>query len=628
MKKLFFFICFIFSFPFVFSQISPSDSKIIAKILGKIFVELTPQKSYPYSSLNKNIIADTSLIVPGDTTGIYFNNEFLLFRSSIHFKLGSEGKKMMKTNYVTVGEYQEFQNYVRDSIAREKIYWGLQNNDDAFEYLIYKADKNESKTYFKYDSEKARYESQKRREMRDSLTLNWKKEFSFIGKEESALLSDMYFCQPERFYKKKEFDERKLNYMYYEEYERFSKMSKDSVFKFFPVLKENFRHKEIESVYETRISTITDPYLWARKSIHFKDEFSVLAQNYNLTRTNKPILGILGTQAIAFCHWKQEKLQKELDKNNLNYRVWITLPTFEDQQNQNIFLDNGNKFKITKRDYTIQWQITNEAYEEFINHVKDSILREGLYAILPNDEYSEKLLNYPNTYYDEGSMEWIKINAQNKFGKNRIYNHEPYYEENRYHFNLNFKNKINFNAPTIKAVSKVFLDEKLLINTTFSFYYFDCISKSQHGVYGILRRYERVNYKEWRLLSFDEYEEWVGKDLEMSIDNLLGQNSGVRGHENFQRFIIPMQTPILPDSTSTETETIKKITYSQALAFYHWKYPIQKIKATDNWQDFVLPSKEQFEKIQRGEQIVIEEKMVDFPSPLFRYVVHLYPKTN
>jgi len=137
-----------------------------------------------------------------------------------------------------------------------------------------------------------------------------------------------------------------------------------------------------------------------------------------------------------------------------------------------------------------------------------------------------------------------------------------------------------------------------------------------------------LNRKYHELFEIHKTNNPVGKDLIIEDYNALFQSTGIRTHENFARFIHQVEAPILPDSNSTETEIIKKITYEQALAFYHWKYPIQKIKATDNWQDYVLPTKEQFERIQRGEQIIVEEKIVEFPSPVFRYVVHIYPTTN
>lgn len=597
MKYLYLLVLLIFLSENLFAQISKKENAKIKKTLGGNFTELTPQKSYPYSSLHKNVIADTSLVVPGDTTGIYCNNEFLLFRSEIHFKLGSEVKKMMQTNYVSVAEYQEFQNYVRDSTAREWLYQGLEEDRAVVKFLSIPKSERELVKPNNRESNRRKYKQ----------NLNLK--ISYSEPEYLALLADMYLNQPERFYKKREFNERTLRYEYSENYERFSKMPKDSVFKFFPVLKENFRHKEIESVYETRISTITDPYLWARKSLHFKDEFSVLAQTYNLIQTNKPVLGILGTQAVAFCHWKQEILQKELDKNNLNYKVFVGLPTFEDIQRQTI----KDEFIIPSRNYTPQWQISNKEYEKYVTYVKDSILRENLYNLLSNHKIASKFIKYKTQYYDECQLDWTNFNASDR-------------KENRYHFDLNFKSKINFNEPTIKFVMKILTDDNCLNNPVFVYYYFDCISKSQNGVYGIAQHQEGGYYKHWHLVSLDKYEEPIGKDYNAGMYNMLGQNTGVRGHHNLARFIHIVQTPILPDSTSTETQIIKKITYEQALAFYHWKYPIHKIKATDNWQDFVLPSKEQFEKIKRGEQIIIEERQVTYPSPVFRCVVHFYTK--
>ena len=614
MKYLCCIILLLLSFENCHAQISPTDSKKITKILGENFIELTPQKSYPYSSLNENVIADTSLVVPDDTTGIFFNNEFLLFRSAIHFKEGSEIKKMMSTSYVTVAEYQEFQNYIRDSIAREKIYWGLQNNEDAFELLNYKPEKNGGNIKFEREKLIAKEDRNVRNRYPLNFTFDLEKKFDYHGKEESPLLADMYLSQPERFYKKREFDERKNQYKYYEEYESFKSISIDSFIKVFPKVKKyNYYSNNqyvVPSKFEFYVTTISDPYIWAKKSKLIKDVFDVLAQSYEKVHSNEPILGLNGIQAYAFCHWKQERLQKEFDKNKLNYKVLLSLPSFEDIQRETI----KNEFRIPSRNYTTQWQISNNEYEKYVNYVKDSILRENLYQFLPKLEEAKEFLDYKKYYFDEGTLMWINFNAKYKV-------------ENRFYFNLNFKNKINLNEPTIKDVMKVISDEKYLINPIFTYYYCSAKARSEQGIYYL----ESPVNKEgrlllWKLVSLDSLENYSGKSESGYHYNQFMQASDVSYHQNYEIFNKKVNTFILPDSTSAETQIIKKITYEQALAFYHWKYPIHKITATDNWQDFVLPSKEQFEKIQHGEQIVVEEKKVEFPSPVFRYVVHIYPK--
>ena len=40
----------------------------------------------------------------------------------------------------------------------------------------------------------------------------------------------------------------------------------------------------------------------------------------------------------------------------------------------------------------------------------------------------------------------------------------------------------------------------------------------------------------------------------------------------------------------------------------------------------LTPTEEQFKKVQNGEKVVIPEHSIEYPTPVFRYVVHLYEK--
>lgn len=589
------------------TQISKKESAKINKVLGKNFIELTPKKSYPYSSLNKHVIADTCLVFVGDTTGLIFNNEFLLFRDAIHFAKQNEVYKLMNLNYVTVAEYKAFQSYVRDSMARETLYMGLSSDEEAIEYLEYD-----------YDDKNPKQELSQRVKLRNQFPLDWEKHIlynDFHHKETMSLLQYLYIAYEEKFYKKREFDQRKLIYSYQEEYEDLKTVKQDSFLLLFTILKKTCPDCESFPTIKFLVATISDPSRWAIHSMHTNDEYAVLAQVYEHNFSNFPIMGINGAQASAFCHWKQESLQRKFDQKKLNYTIKVSLPVYEDVKDE----ISTNCFSLKERNYSEQWQITNEAYQKFISEVKDSIFRERLYFELPDDAQASIFLDYKEEYFDENVLQII-----NQFdGADRTYN--------RFLFNLNYKSKINLNDPKIKSVYTKLQVDNAFLNPHFEYFYLDTKLKSELGKYELddhsfllFRNYFVPNYT----LYYSAQENTVGKDLAFPTVNELIHSTAVRSNEDFSRFIKKVDISVLPDSTSSGTQIIKKITYEQALAFYHWKYPIHKIKATDNWQDFVLPSKEQFEKIQRGEQIIVEEKKVEFPSPVFRYVVHFYPKTN
>lgn len=127
----------------------------------------------------------------------------------------------------------------------------------------------------------------------------------------------------------------------------------------------------------------------------------------------------------------------------------------------------------------------------------------------------------------------------------------------------------------------------------------------------------------------DKNGEPIGKDLDLDWTGQLHYASGVRSHQNLARFYHKETLSVVPDASfqlenQDDKILVKGISYEQALAFYHWKYPTWKEVKQQHWQTFVLPSAEQFERIQRGETIVVPVQSVPYPTPLFRYVVHVY----
>ncbi|WP_300666005.1 SUMF1/EgtB/PvdO family nonheme iron enzyme [Fluviicola sp.] len=111
---------------------------------------------------------------------------------------------------ITNNEYRQFVEWVRDSMARERIYSGLEDDEDASRYINY------SDMYFDEGAlEMVEFEPSDRDVNRAQFSLNWDRRFSYDDPELMPLLADMYYPQPERFYKRREFDTRKLNYKYY-----------------------------------------------------------------------------------------------------------------------------------------------------------------------------------------------------------------------------------------------------------------------------------------------------------------------------------------------------------------------------------------------------------------------------
>ncbi|TSJ45768.1 SUMF1/EgtB/PvdO family nonheme iron enzyme [Fluviicola chungangensis] len=111
---------------------------------------------------------------------------------------------------ITNNEYRQFVDWVRDSMARERIYSGLEEDDEASRYINYQD------MYFDEGAlEMVEFEPSDRDVNRAQFSLNWDRRFSYDDPDLMPLLADMYYPQPERFYKRREVDTRKLNFKYY-----------------------------------------------------------------------------------------------------------------------------------------------------------------------------------------------------------------------------------------------------------------------------------------------------------------------------------------------------------------------------------------------------------------------------
>lgn len=116
----------------------------------------------------------------------------------------------MDQTEITNNEYRQFVYWVRDSIAREKIFIGLEEDEEAERYINYKDE------YFDEGLlEWVEYEPSDRFRNREVFSLNWDRSFSYRDPLLVPLLADMYYPQPQRFYERKEIDTRKLKFRYY-----------------------------------------------------------------------------------------------------------------------------------------------------------------------------------------------------------------------------------------------------------------------------------------------------------------------------------------------------------------------------------------------------------------------------
>lgn len=148
--------------------------------------------------------------IPSGSYNMGENDEDMPFLHQTRAKTVSVQAFYMDQTEIINNEYRQFVYWVRDSIAREKIYSGLEEDEAAADYINY------VDYYFNEgDNEFVEFEPGDREVNRSTFSLNWDRRFSYEDEEIVPLLADMYYPQPERFYKRREFDTRKLNFKYY-----------------------------------------------------------------------------------------------------------------------------------------------------------------------------------------------------------------------------------------------------------------------------------------------------------------------------------------------------------------------------------------------------------------------------
>ncbi len=117
----------------------------------------------------------------------------------------------MDQTEISNNEYRQFVDWVRDSIAREKIYLSDAIEDDVAERFI-----NYEELYFDEGAlEYVDYDPSDRELNRTIFNLNWNRRFDYNDPDLVPILADMYYPQPQRFYKRREIDPRKLMYKYF-----------------------------------------------------------------------------------------------------------------------------------------------------------------------------------------------------------------------------------------------------------------------------------------------------------------------------------------------------------------------------------------------------------------------------
>lgn len=148
--------------------------------------------------------------IPSGSYNMGENDQDVPFLHQTRAKTVSVQAFYMDQTEITNNEYRQFVEWVRDSMARERIYSGLEEDEEAMDYINY------TDMYFDEGGlEYVEFDPSNRDENRAIFALNWDRRFSYQDPDLLPLLADMYYPQPERFYQRREFDTRKFIFKYY-----------------------------------------------------------------------------------------------------------------------------------------------------------------------------------------------------------------------------------------------------------------------------------------------------------------------------------------------------------------------------------------------------------------------------
>lgn len=187
---------------------------------------------------------------------------------------------------VTNAEYREFVNWVRDSIARIK--------------LFHRSSSEEKHLWGKYTNSVTKNEERSG----NYFVINWDTKLDYGAMDIAIMLQDMYIDVLERFYNQKQFDVSTFFYYY-----------------------ETIHNGDTIS---TSINIYPDTLCWTKDGYGYFDPM-VNPYFWHTAYDNYPVVGVSWTQAQAYCDWRTKRYLDELNtlgnkKKRKHLEVKFTLP--------------------------------------------------------------------------------------------------------------------------------------------------------------------------------------------------------------------------------------------------------------------------------------------------------------
>jgi len=243
-------------------------------------------------------------------------------------------------------------------------------------------------------------------------------------------------------------------------------------------------------------------------------------------------------------------LRHEIDLDELVYVNWkMGVDSLNNQAKLDSFENKAcytrdEKYAEVVQDYFVpfmmsRFEITNAEYREFVDWVKDSIMREKIYSNTNptgngeiEDDVIAQMLVHEDKYFDEEEMEWVDFDSS-----------EPEKNREMFPFNYDFDWRKELEGDQyVPLISDMYLRPNERWYT---------------------RRQPDVSKLVYHYYSIDE------RQLPVMSDSLKNQNSAIRSHINKSRFVIKHEVPIYPDTLSWNE--VKWLSPNQAMPnMYFW----------------------------------------------------------
>lgn len=441
------------------------------------------------------------------------------------------------------------------------------------------------------------------------------------------------------------------------------------------------------NIYRDSLLWIKDTSLFSINNI---EDGLVKHYNSNPFFKNFPVVGINEPIAAAYLHWLEKLHQKYLDKSNIPLVVKYVLPENacdETLQNKEVTVESFSlsNWKVTNKDYKEFVDYVTDSVARFMICDNYPDLMKRCY-----DEYGEQKEYYNcNLNYDikidwknktffpfqkekEGKIETIKApfgllselfyyeiaNDTNKIDKRKL--NYTYYQYDFKTASLDFKrntvseertteffiqndgsfcNHLRLIEPTITKDEGCFRGKQpydRMLNLNLSYYNDNCRSTD------IFSHYDRSLFIDRKLgtiypsvnnTTFTYNCIKKGFCAE-EVEAILATSEVT--NEMYARYIDTVLCPCNYEDKSVPKEydfdtnpdaLITAISYWQFEAYWHWKNKKRTVAFSDNpaINDYI-PSREEFVKIQRGEQVIHPKEVHALPSPVFRYEILFYPR--